>query len=178
MTARAPGFDLEIFFGGDFFEARGDFGERERAEMKMLRARANGVDEIFGLGRRHHKDDAIGRFLERLEQSVGGFAGEHVRFVEDDDFVARTGGSVADHFAEFANLVDAAVGGRVDFDDVERRASGDFLAGVALTARIGGGTVNAIQRFGEDARRGRLADAARTGKNVGVRDAIVADGVG
>ena len=123
MTASAPGSICRFSLHGDFFQASGDFGESQRAEMEMLRARANGVDEIFGLGRRHHEHDAVGRFFERLEQSVGGFAGEHVRFVEDDDFVARAGGSVADHFAEFANLVDAAIGGRVDLDDVERRAA-------------------------------------------------------
>ena len=170
-------FDLEIFFRCDFFESRGDLGESERAKVEMLRARTNRIDEIFGLGRRHHEDDAIGRLFERLEQGVGGFAGEHVRFVEDDDFVARSRWRVADHFAKFANLVDAAVGGGVDFDDVERRSEGDLLTGVALAAGIGGRPIHTVQSLGEDAGGGGLADSACSRKNVSVRDAIVADGV-
>ena len=143
----------------------------------MLRARTNGVGEIFRLGGSHDKDHAIGRLFQSFQQRIGRFVGEHVRFVEDDDLVCAAGGRVADHVAQFANLVDAAIGGRVDFNDVERIAGGDFLAGVAFIAGICGGTVNAVQSFGEDARGGGFSNAARAGKNVGVRDAIVADGI-
>ena len=169
--------DVEIFFGGDFLEAADDFGEGERSKVEMLRPRANRVDKIFGLRGGHHKDDTVGRLFESFQQGVGSLGGEHVRFVEDNDFVARAGGSVADHFAEFANLVDAAIGCGVDFDDVKRRASSDFFAGVALTARFGGGTVYAIQRFGEDTRGRSLADTACAGKNVSVGDPIIANRV-
>ena len=169
--------DLEIFFFGDEFQAVGDFEESERAEMKMLRARTNGVFQIFGLGGSHDEDDAVGRLLESLEESVGRFASEHVRFVEDDDFVACSSGGIANHLAEFADLIDAAVGGGVDLDDVERSAGSNFLAGVADAAGFGCRAVNAIEGFGEDAGGGGFADTARAGKDVGVSDTIILDGV-
>jgi len=87
-----------------------------------------------------------------------------MRLIEDDDFVASPGGRVADHFAQLADLVDAAIRRRVDFDHIERIPQTDFPARVALVARFRGGTLHAIERFGEDARRRRLPHAARAGK--------------
>ena len=110
--------------------------------MKMLRARANGFGEILRLRRRHDENHFVGRFFERLEQRVRGLVGEHVRFVEDDDFVAAAGGRVAHHFAQLADLVDAAVGCRVDFDHVERISQTDFPARVAFIAGFRGGTLS------------------------------------
>ena len=101
-----------------------------------------------------------------------------MRLVEDDDFVAAPGGRVADHFAQLANLVDAAIRRRVDFDHIERIPQTDFSARVALVARFRGGALHAIERFGEDARRRRLPHAARAGKNVGVRHAAGLNGIG
>ena len=146
--------------------------------MKMLRARTNRIGQIFRLGRGHDEDDFVGRLFERLQQRVRGFVGEHVRFVEDHDFVAAAGGRVAHHLAQFADLVDAAVGCRVDFDHVEGISEADFAAGIALVARFRGGPLRAVERLGQNARRGRFAHAARAGKNVGMRHAPGLDGVG
>ena len=100
-----------------------------------------------------------------------------MRFVEDHDLIARGGRGVAHHLAQFADLVDTAVRRRVNFDDIERSARGDFAAGVAFIAGLDRWALGAVERFGQDACRGRLAHAARPGKNVGVGDAVVLDGV-
>ena len=126
----------------------------------------------------NHEDHAVGRLFERFQQRVGSFVGEHVRFVENHHFAAGSRRRVTDHLAQFANLVDAAVGSRVDFDDVERSAGGDFAAGIAHAAGFRGRSVHAIQRLGENARRGGFSHAARAGKNVSVRHAVVVDRVG
>jgi hypothetical protein len=55
---------------------------------------------------------------------------------------------------------------------IKRSACGDFAAGIACAVRLGGRTLGAIERFGEDARRGGLADAAHAGENIRVRDAV------
>ena len=175
MRARLRG---QTFFRANFLQRVGNFGERKRAKMKMLRARTNRIGQIFRLGRGHHEDDFVGRLLERFQQRVGGFVGEHVRFVEDHDFVASAGGRVAHHLAQFANLIDAAVGRRVDFDHVEGISEADLAAGIALVARFRGGSLRAVERLGENARGGCFAHAARAGKNVGVRHAAGLDGVG
>lgn len=98
-------------------------------------------------------------------------------FVEDYDFVAARGRSITDHFAELANLVDAAIRGGVNFENVERCAGGNFAAGIASVVGFGRGAFHAIERLGEDAGGGRLAYAANAGKDVGVSDSIRFDGV-
>ncbi len=143
----------------------------------MLRARANRIGQVFGLRRGHHEDDLFRGLLERFQKGVGGLVGEHVRFVEDHDLVARSRRGITHHLAQFADLVDAAVRSGVDLDDVKRGSRGDLTAGIAGVAGINSRTFDAVQGFGEDARRSGLAHAAPAGKNVSVRHAIVADGV-
>ena len=55
-----------------------------------------------------------------------------------------------------------------DLAFVQGAAFGDFAAGIARTARIGGRAVHAVQRAGENPRGRRLADAARTGEHEGL----------
>ena len=62
-------------------------------------------------------------------------------FVEDVDFEAVAGGAVARSLAEFADFVDAAVGGGVDFDDIDRVSGADFGAGFADAAGLGNGMI-------------------------------------
>ena len=71
---------------------------------------------------------------------------------------------------DLADGVDAGVGGAVDFEDVHVAAVGDFHAGVALAARLGGRALHAVERARQDARGGRLADAARARKDKGMRE--------
>ena len=91
--------------------------------------------------------------------------------------------AVAGGVAELADFVDAAVGGGVDFDDVDRRAGADFEAGVADFAGLGGGAelaadgVAAVERAGEDARDCGFADAAVARKDVAVGDAVLRERV-
>jgi hypothetical protein len=118
------------------------------------------------------------RLFQRFQQRVGRLVRQHVRFVENHHFAARRSRRVTHHLAQFANLVDAAVRSRVDFNHVERGSRRDLLAGIAFAARLGRRPLRAIQRFGQDARRRRFAHAPRAGKNVRVRHAIVADRVG
>ena len=168
---------MQIFGFGDAFDFARNFLKRERAKLEKLRARFDRLDEIFGARGGENEDNAFGRLFESFQQRVRGFVGELVRFVEDHDFVAARSGRVADHLAQLADLVNAAVGGGVDFEHVERSAGGNFAAGVAGVVGLGGGALRAIERFGEDAGGGGLADAADAGKNIGVRDAVRLDGV-
>ena len=73
-----------------------------------------------------------GRLFQRLEQRVEGAVGEHVHFVDDVDLVAALAGAKADLVAQFADIVDAVVGGSVDLDQVDHAPFGDGDAGGAL----------------------------------------------
>jgi len=82
----------------------------------------------------------------------------------------REGGALA----RVTRVVDAAVRGRVDLDDVERTgaAGGQLAAGFALTARGIRGTLRTVQTARQDARGRCLAASARPREQVRVRDAI------
>ena len=55
------------------------------------------------------------RLLEGFQQRIERFRGQHVRFVDDENLVAVARRKIAHVFAQFADFVDSAVGGRVDF---------------------------------------------------------------
>ncbi len=143
----------------------------------MLRARADRVGQFVGLGGSHDEDHFVRRFLERLEQRVGSFVGEHVRFVEDDHFVASADRRIPHHIAQLANLVDASIGGGIDFQDVQRAPRGDLTARIALVARRRRGSLHTIQRLGQNPGGGRLTHAPRSGKNISMRHAAALKGV-
>ena len=100
-----------------------------------------------------------------------------MRFVDDEDLVAVAGGAEADIFAQFAHFVDAAIGGRVDFNDVDGIALQGFDAGRAFAARIGRRAFHTIQAAGHDARDRGLAGSALAGKDVPMGDTALGDGV-
>ncbi len=103
----------------------------------MLAARADGLRNILGLGGGHHKDDVAGRLLQRFKQRIEGGVGDLVRFVENVDFEAVARRTIAGGFAQFADFVDAAIGGRINFDYVDRVAGANFGAGIANAAGLG-----------------------------------------
>ena len=93
------------------------------------------VGQLVHLGRGEDEFHVRGRFLERLEQRVERRAGEHVHLVDDVDLVAALGRGVADVVAQVAHLLDAVVGGAVDFEHVEAAALGDLDADFLLRDR-------------------------------------------
>ena len=104
--------------------------------------------------------------LRNASQAAGG---ELVRLVDDVDAIATFAGSVRDLVAQVANIVDAAVGRRVDLDQVQRAAverRQTQRAGVARIAVLG---VLAVDGAVQDASDARLARAARPGEQVRVR---------
>jgi hypothetical protein len=98
-----------------------------------------------------------------------------VRLVDDEDAVAVSRGLELRNVAQLADVVDAGVCRGIDLPHVHVDPLGDLTAHGAGVIGLDGGTGRAIQRFGEDARGGRLADAADAGEEVGVMDAAPLD---
>ena len=152
-------------------------------KAEVLAAGADGLRNVLGLGGRHHEDDVRGRLFEGLEQSIEGRFGDLVRLVEDVDLVAVTGRCVPSGIAQFANLIDTAIGGCVDFDDVDCVTLTNLGARFAHAAGLGGRPVRAadlapaVERLGEDAGDGGFADAAMPGKDIAVGDAVLGQSV-
>ena len=154
-------------------QVRLQLARRDQAEVVLLAAREDGVRDLVVLGRREDELHARRRLLERLQERVEGARGEHVDLVDDPHLEAVARRVVARALAQLAHLLDAVVGGAVDLLHVERGAGRDLHAGGALAARLGGRPValRAVEGLGQDARGGRLADAARAREQEGVADA-------
>ena len=169
---------------GDLRQLRHDVIELDRVETEMLAAGAYGLGNILRLCRRHHEDDVIRRFLQRFQQGVESRIGDLMGLVEQVYFVAIARRGVSRRVAQFANLVDPAIGGGIDLHHVEGVAGAYLLAGIANPARFGGGPlgaanfVAAIQRHCQDSGDGRFADAAVPTEDVSVGHPLLFQSVG
>ena len=101
-------------------------------EPERLAARPDGREHLREVGRAEDEDEVGRRLLDELQQGVEGRVRELVRLVEDVDLVAALDRLQDDVVADLADVVDAALGGGVHLDHVERCAGGDRAAGVAL----------------------------------------------
>ena len=164
----------DVFLGAQGRQIRAEDVRRDQAERVVVGARADRADDALGFRRREDELDVLGRLLDELEQRVEALVRDHVGLVDDEDLVAvahrREGGALA----QVTRVIDAAVRGRVDLDDVERTgaAGGQLAAGFALTARGIRGTLRTVQTARQDARGRCLAASARPREQVRVRDAI------
>ena len=120
------------------------------------------------------------RLLERLQERVGGIGRQGVGLVQDVDAVAAKDGLLVDAIADLADVVDTAVGGRVELENVEGSAVLHGATRLALEARRDRRAIRvlAVERLAEDLRQRRLAGAARPGKEVRVAHAALLDCVG
>ena len=90
------------------------------------------------------------RFLQCFQKRVEGFCRQHVHFVDDVDFAFAHAWSKAHLLTDASDLVDAAVGGGVDLDHVEKTVLVDgttVFAGVAGFAVL---RIETVDGFRED----------------------------
>ena len=140
----------------------------------MVGARTNRADHAFRFRRGEHELDVLGGLLHQLQQGVEALVRNHVGLVDDEDLVAVPHGRKRRPLAKVTRVVNAAVGGRVDFHDVQgaRTAGGELPAGSALPAGLVGGPLRAVEAARQDARRRGLTAPARAREQVGVCHAI------
>ena len=145
----------------------------------MLAARADGLRNVFRLRGGQHENHVAGRLFQSFQQGIEGRVGNLVSFVENVNLEAVPRRTIAGSLAQFADFINAAVGGGVNFDHIHGISRANFRARVAHSARFGYRLVRgaAIQRHGQDARDGGLADAAMAAENVAVGGASLLDGV-
>jgi hypothetical protein len=162
--------DGDALGGAELLEVAHQDVRRHEPERVVVRPGPDGADDLVGLGGREDELHVLRRLLDDLEQRVEALRGDHVGLVEDEDLVPVARGGEGRALAQVAGVVDAAVAGRVDLDDVEAAgaAARELHAGLAPPAGGVGRTLRAVEAAGEDARGGRLAAAARAGEQVGV----------
>ncbi|MCY1239988.1 hypothetical protein D9M72_528140 [compost metagenome] len=105
-----------------------------------------------------------------------------MHFVDDVDLIARRYRAVANLFDNLSDVIDTGMRGGVHFDDVDMAAIHDRLAVFARHTKVDRRPVGlsglVVQRTGEDAGGGGLADPAHTGQHIGLRDATRFKSVG
>ena len=168
---------LDALLAADVVHARHDVAEFHRPEVELLAARGDGRRNLVRLRRAQNEHHPLGRLLQSFQQRVEGLAGDLVGFVDDENLVAVARRLVAHVFPQLAHIVDAAVGGRVDFNDVRRVALRNLEARGTLAARRRRRSFHAVQTACHDARNRGLAGSALAGEDVAVRDTLARDGV-
>ncbi len=166
--------DGDALLGGELGEVVAEETRGDQAERVVVGARADRRQHLVGLGRGEDEPQVGRGLLDQLEQGVEALRRDHVGLVDDVDLVAVAHGREERLLTQVARIVHTTVGRRVDLDDVDRSgpAARQLATAVALTARIGDRSLDAVERTGEDPGRGRLATAARAGEEVGVVDAV------
>ena len=109
----------------DPLELAADLGDGQPPHVEPLEPRQDRRRELLRMGRGEHERDELGRLLERLEERVPGVPRDLVRLVEDVDLALEVGRRVGEPLAQLPHRLDAAVGRRVDLDQVERPALAD-----------------------------------------------------
>ncbi len=165
---------LDLFRAADVAQVGDRLDVRDAPEVELLAARQDGRRHGLDLGGGEDEDQARRRLLDDLQQRVERLARQSMDFVEDDHFVAIARRTVLEALGELAHLLDLRVGRGVDLEHVHVGAGGDLPACRTLVARAVRGAELAVERLGEDARGGRLADAADAGEEIGLRDAALA----
>ena len=173
-----------IRFGADFLglqnggEPVAHIGRTNTLEIEALHAREHrrcGLGDFLRIGRGEHKYHARRRLFENFQERIPRFARQHMRFVNDVNFVMIVAaGCIHRPFAKVTGIVDAAVRRGIDFDDIERRRSGPD-AGARRTGPARFAVVAAVftvERHREHAGKRRFPSAAGAAKQIRVRDMI------
>ena len=151
----------------------GDAGRRDIAEVEPLTSALDRRRHLLGLGRTEDELDMLGRLLHRFEERVEGRRREHVDLVDDVDLEGPAHRAIDAVGDEVSGLLDGAVAGRVDLDDILILAGHDRLAD--LFGHVG--VVGSVDGAGEDAGHGSFADTPGAAEEVGVGDTARVDGI-
>ena len=114
--------------------------------------------------------------LQRFQEGVEGFGRQHVHFVDDVDFAFAHAWREAHLLANVADLINAAVGRRINFDYVEKTVLIDGTAVFTDVTRFAVLRVQAIDGFRENFRGARFAGAARPAKKIGMGESMMTEG--
>ena len=175
--AQCPFSNENLLFARDQLQSLENLPEADGAEVEVLATGKDGPGHLVQLGRSQDEDHVRRRLFQGFQQRVESLGGQHMNFIDDKHLVAVPRRPVSDALPQFPNLVNAAVGGRVDLENIDGLARGYFPAGWTVITGIDGGALPAVQRLGQDPGRGGLPHSPRSREQIGMGDAILGDGV-
>ena len=172
---QGTGFEWDVFRFQHVFQMAGNVPRWHLLEVELQAARQHCDRHFLRVGGGENENNVARRFFQRLQHGVERVFRQHVHFVDDVDLVTPGGGGVLRVFDDVAHVVDAGVGGGVDFDQVDEAAAVNLGTGRADAAGLGAGVVvvRAVEAFGENARQRGLADAACASEQIGVMQAAL-----
>ena len=97
---------------------RGNLIHRDALEIIALAARLDGGRHLVRLGRRKDEHHMGRRLLQGLQQRIERLGGEHVHLIDDIDLVSAVHGRKLHGLPQLADLIDAAVRGRINLKHV------------------------------------------------------------
>ena len=165
--------DINLFGGRDLFEPLANGAFFDRRELKKLAARADRDRNLVQFSRAKDELDVVRRLFKRLEQRIKRFLGQHVDFVDDVNFIARSAWPNIDRRAKLANFFNSTIAGAIDFEHVDVVTRRDPLAAIANLTRLYCRTLFAVQALGEYPRGRCLSRAAGTAEQVRVADTVL-----
>ena len=164
------------FLRSDVFEVLHAVLDANPVEIVNLTARQDRRNDLVLFGRSQDKHGMCGRLFERFQKRVERLHRQHVHLVDDIDAVTTDLRRNTHLVGQVADIVHRVVRRGVQFVDIERPALVERTARFALVAGFGvGPRIQAVDRFGEDPRASRLADAARPAEQVRMRQLATAD---
>jgi hypothetical protein len=163
-------FQGDAFLSRDRPQVRRNRGNGMAVEDETLTARQDRRRHLVNFGRRQDKERVRRRLFERLQQRIERRRREHMHFVDDVDLGARNCRAELHALDDLARIFDACMRCSVHFDHVNGTSFGDGATRLAYAARTFRQRRGAVDGLRQQASNGRLADAARTGEQVGMRD--------
>ena len=121
----------------------------------------------------------VRRLFQRLQQRIERRIGNLVRLIQDVNLVLISCRPVSRRIAQFANLIDAAIGRRIDLNHINRIARPDLRAALANLTWLCRWSLRrpdripAVQRHRQNARNRRLPNSAMPAEDVTMRYPIL-----
>ena len=170
---RTQGTGLEFHLLGlrDLRQPLDDLLRRQAPQVELQAARQDGDRQLLRIGGREQELDVRWRLLQRLEQRIERMRREHVHLVDQVHLVAPARRRILNVVEQLARVVDLGARSRVDLEQIHEPPGVDITTGAALAAGRRGHASLAVERLREDARNGRLADAARACEQERMMDA-------
>ena len=145
-------------------------------EFIPLASGKNGERNFFRFRGGQNKEHMGRRFLQRFQEGIEGFLGEHVYFIDNVYLLPAHCRQGAHRFPKGPDFLNAAVGSGIDFIDVQAGACIDFPAALAFIAGIHAVWMKAVHRFGQNFGHTGLSCTPGAGKKISMSQTVLLDG--
>ena len=170
-------FKRDLFFGQNMLQVANNVLRRHPLEIELQTPGKHRHRQLLGIGGGQQELDVFRRLFQGFQKGVEGLVGEHVHLVDEVHLVAAARGSVLHVVGQFPHVIYTGAGGSIDLDQVNKPVLKNLLAAVAFTAGIRRYTGLTVQTAGQQATNGGFAHAPGAGKQIGMVQALVFQGV-